>query len=503
MTLQMTQPVTQSIGALLHGIVDSNRIPAVLAEKQISDITLDSRLSTAGSLFAAIPGHETDGRKFVRQALERGAEGILFESGNAPDTCNALGEQEKAIAVNALSKQISLIAARLFSHPSQYLKVIGITGTNGKTTCAMLLQQALESLGMPCAMMGTLGAAFKDQVENIGLTTADPVAVQRSLYAFKQGGANAVCMEVSSHGLDQDRVAAVEFNIAVFTNLSQDHLDYHATMTAYGQAKKKLFGFPGLDAIVVNADDALGQEILSSDYSCQAISYGMSNADIVPKNCEFSSRGISFDLALDGKEVRLHAPLFGDINLPNLLATAATLVAVGYSLSEIASTFPGLASPPGRMERFYGGVSAPAVVVDYSHTPDSLQRALDGLSVFTDGKVWVVFGCGGDRDKEKRPLMGRIAEHRADVVIVTNDNPRSEDPAQIVQDIAAGFSGSHNAIHTILDRGDAIAYAIDNAGANDLVLIAGKGHETTQVIGQQVLHFSDREAVTAVLERRA
>jgi len=444
-----------------------------------------------GSLFAAIPGEQTDGRHFAEQAIERGAEGVVFEKLDAPIACKNLERQDKAIAVSGLSKHMSLIAGRLFSEPSKGLSVIGVTGTNGKTTCVTLLQQSLSRLGLECATLGTLGAR---------LTTADPITVQRSLREFKERGADTVCMEVSSHGLEQDRVGAVDFNIAVFTNLSQDHLDYHGTMQAYGKAKKKLFEMPSLDIMIVNTDDALGQEILSTGRSCKVVSYGYVNADVMPENLVVDEEGISFDVVWNGEREKLSSPLLCEINVPNLLSVAATLLAMNYCLSDLKRVFPMLTPPPGRMERFSGKDDCPTVVVDYSHTPDSLQRALQGLKAFSKDNLWVVFGCGGDRDRGKRQLMGQAAEQYADYIVVTNDNPRSEDPAKIVREISKGFSSKHKNISTILDRRHAIAYAIENAQASEIVLVAGKGHELTQTVGDELLAFSDREVVRELLE---
>ncbi len=501
MSLSLTRQ-EQSVHSLLRGIVDPDSMSKRFGEISVSNFTLDSRTVSKGSLFAAVPGEQADGRHFAEQAMERGAEGVVFEKHDAPLACKELEKQDKAVAVSGLSKHVSLIAARLYSDPSRGLKVIGVTGTNGKTTCVTLLQQSLNELGLECAALGTLGAAFNGDVEKSNLTTADPIAIQRSLCEFKERGADAVCMEVSSHGLEQDRVSAVDFNVAVFTNLSQDHLDYHGTMQAYGNAKRKLFEMSSLDIMILNADDKLGQDILSVPHDSQVVSFGYVNADVVPKKLVVSQCGISFDLSWGDEKERLSSSLLCEINVPNLLSVAATLLAMGYRLADLAKVFPKLTPPPGRMERFSGKEGCPTVVVDYSHTPDSLQRALQGLKLFSEGNIWVVFGCGGDRDKGKRPLMGQVAQQYADYMVVTNDNPRNEEPARIAKEITEGVSNGGKSVLTILDRRQAISHAIENAGSNDIILVAGKGHEITQTIGSEVLEFSDREVVCELLEAK-
>ena len=500
MSMLQSHQIETTVGTLLQDIVDAEALSKPLAAQSVSDLTLDSRQAGEGALFAAMPGHTRDGRQFVQQAVSAGVSAILFEDDNAPADCRVLERDGRALAVPGLSSQLSMIASRFFSHPSRKMKVIGVTGTNGKTTCATMLQQALSALNVPCAVMGTLGASFEEQEFASGLTTADAITVQRQLHGFLTGGAEAVCMEVSSHGLDQGRVSAVDFNVAILTNLTQDHLDYHLTMQAYGEAKKKLFDFESLDAMVVNRDDLLGQEILAEDHSCTVISYGMSDADVVPLEASFSEQGIEFNLEWCGKTVRLIAPVLGRINLPNLLAISATLLALGFELERIQRVFSKLSPPPGRMERFSGKFDTPAVVVDYSHTPDSLARAINDLSEVVKGRLWVVFGCGGDRDRGKRAQMGRVAERGADRVILTNDNPRNEDPAVITADILDGMEEPASNVSVILDRRNAITHAIQNASHDDVVLVAGKGHEPDQVIGDKIIPFSDRQVVLELLE---
>ena len=484
-------------GALLQGLVDQDAVASLAAGLEIRGLSLDSRTVVQNDLFFALPGATVDGRQFARSVVDRGAAAVVYESSDAPEQCLLLARKQRAIGVSNLRSKLSLIAGRFFANPSVGMNVIGFTGTNGKTTCAYLLTQALNRSGERCAMMGTIGTGFPDQLMASNLTTGDAVEVQRILRQLRDHGANAVCMEVSSHGLDQDRVAAVNFNVAIFTNLTQDHLDYHGTLANYSAAKKKLFDFACLNAIVVNKDDPTGREILKDNRRCRVISYGYRDADIVPQEIRVDSDGIGFRVHWDGQTVTIRSSLLGQLNIPNLLAIVATLLVLDYSLPQIAEVMPELTAPPGRMELFNPGPESARVVVDYSHTPDSLERALKSLRAHCRGELWVVFGCGGDRDRGKRPVMGKIAVSLADHVIITNDNPRNEDPASIVENILQGIDNNHKttSLEVIYDRRVAIARAMEAAAGEDLVLIAGKGHEQTQTIGDERYPFSDREVV--------
>ena len=462
---------------------------------------MDSRTLKKDDLFLALPGVRADGRDFVDKAMDAGAKAVLFENINAPLECRTLERQKKAIGIADLRRQISLIAARFFDFPSHKMTVVGITGTNGKTTCAYLLAQALERLGESAAIMGTIGVGKTDALSETELTTGDAVETQRTLRRLHEQGIKCVCMEVSSHGLEQGRVNAVDFKVAVLTNLSQDHLDYHQTMSNYAAAKRKLFGFRSLDVIVINKDDQFGRDILDQHHECKVISYGCEVADVAATDCNISDSGIAFTLAYKNQKLPIKSPLLGEINLPNILATASVLLALEYTPGQVAGVIPDLLPPPGRMEMFRGGHGSPRVVVDYSHTPDSLERALQSLRPSTPGQLWVVFGCGGDRDKTKRSMMGEVAVRLADHVVVTSDNPRFEDPraiaSQVVEGIDENIRGSDYEI--ILERRRAIQHAIQRTTEDDLVLIAGKGHETTQTIGSQKFKFSDRELVREIL----
>lgn len=490
----------KELSSLLCDVVGEEDLNRIDVRGSVAGLTLDSRKLNKDDLFLALPGMHTDGRHFVGNAMDAGAKAVLFENKNAPQECRALERQRKAIGIADLRQQISLIAARFFDFPTREMTVVGITGTNGKTTCAYLLAQALNRLGESAAIMGTIGVGETDALTETELTTADAIETQRTLRRLHEQGMQSVCMEVSSHGLEQGRVNAVDFKLAVLTNLSQDHLDYHQTMSSYASTKQKLFSFRSLDAIVINRDDQLGREILDQHHECKTISYGLEIADVAATDCSITDSGMTFTLLYQNQKLQIKSPLLGEINLPNILATVSTLLALDYAPEQIAAVIPDLLPPPGRMEMFRGKQSHPRVVVDYSHTPDSLERALQSLRQSTRGRLWVVFGCGGDRDKGKRSMMGEVAVRLADHVVITNDNPRFEDPhviaAQVVEGIDENVPGSRYEI--ILERRDAIQHAIQNTAKDDLVLVAGKGHETTQTVGAQKFKFSDRELVREI-----
>ena len=492
---------TKSLSSLLSGVINDTEIDQIGGQEVIAGLSLDSRKLNRGELFLAVPGHKSDGRRFVEQAMDAGAKAVLFESNRAPEACITLSKQHRAVGITDLQQQISLIAARFFDFPSRDMSIVGITGTNGKTTCAYLITQALNRLGQPTAMMGTIGIGKPNALSESNLTTADAIETQRTLESLRDQGYLSVCMEVSSHGLAQGRVNAVDFKVALLTNLSQDHLDYHDTMANYAAAKRKLFDFESLDTIVLNKDDAFGRKILDDNHNCRVISYGIGSADVAATDCNIDRNGIVLTVSWQNEKARIKSSLLGEINVPNLLAIISTLIALDFSLAEIAGVIPALQAPPGRMELFSGGEKQPTVVVDYSHTPDSLERALSSLRPSVSGALWVVFGCGGDRDKGKRPRMGEAAIRFADHVIITNDNPRSEEPQNIALEIVGGIGKNvhQNSYKIILDRKSAIQTAIQRAEKDDLVLVAGKGHENTQTIGERKIPFSDRQVVNEIL----
>jgi len=476
------------LSELLAGFVNT----PLAQDPEIRGLTLDSRTVEPGFLFLAVPGARADGRRFIAGALARGAVAVVYEiDGDEPDTHGVI-----AVGLRNLRDQVGHLADRFYGSPSRKLKVIGVTGTNGKTTTTQLLAQALDRAGRRCGLIGTLGSGFPGALDPSLHTTPDAVSVQRLLAGFAAAGASAVCMEVSSHALDQARVAGVAFGIAVFTNLTRDHLDYHGDMDAYAAAKARLFDFPHLEAAVINADDRFGQALIErSRTRLRVIGFGLEGGEVRAHHVAPSSDGLAMKVSTPHGEVELKSPLLGRFNAANLLAVLAVLLTTGMPLAEAALAVARARPVAGRMERFGGG-GQPLVVVDYAHTPDALDKVLSALREHTRGKLVCVFGCGGDRDRGKRPLMGAIAERLADIVILTNDNPRHEDPQAILAEIAGGMRGTPTIVP---DRVHAIRAALAESRAGDIVLLAGKGHEDYQQIGDRRLPYSDRDTVRELL----
>lgn len=495
----MTAPVRR-LSELLAGW---SAVPAD-AEREISDLTLDSRSVVPGSLFLALPGATVDGRQFVPKALAAGAAAVVQDAESPSLTL--LGDGTPIIGIPQLSTRLGELAGRFFSHPSRQLSLVGVTGTNGKTTTTQLIARALTGLGRPCAVMGTIGYGIPGRLAESRNTTPDAVAIQRFLADMVGQGVVAAAMEVSSHGLELGRVNGLDFAVGVFTNLTQDHLDFHGSMQAYGEAKRKLFLRPELKAVVINADDRFGHQLLGDpDIRSTKYAYGYSQPkadsgklpDIFAERIAFTDRGLSAWVRTPWGDGELTSNLLGAFNLSNLLAVVATLGALGLPLAAILAELAKPLAVPGRME-CYGGGDKPLAVVDYAHTPDALVQALTALRAHCAGQLWCVFGCGGDRDRTKRPLMAEAAERLADRVVVTNDNPRTEDPMLIAADIRSGLK-SPDAVVVELDRAKAIAYALAAAKPGDVVLVAGKGHEEYQIMGTESLDFSDAREVRRFL----
>jgi UDP-N-acetylmuramoyl-L-alanyl-D-glutamate--2,6-diaminopimelate ligase len=463
-------------------------------------ITADSRDVHPGDAFAAYPGAVADGRAFIGDALGRGAGAVLWEpAGFRWNDAWQVPEQP----VPRLRERLSAIAAFVFGHPSQALWTIGVTGTNGKTSCTHWIAQCLAACGRRAGVLGTLGNGLVGALVPAPRTTADAAGLQEALADLRRAGADVVAMEVSSHGLDQHRVDAVAFDVALFTNLTRDHLDYHGTMEAYGAAKARLFRWPGLAASVINADDAFGATLAAEAkrHGRSCLTYGTGAADIRATEIVEDAEGIRCVVETPAGRGELAAPVVGSFNLANLLGCLGVLLASGVALPDALAALSRVEPPAGRMQRLGGG-DAPLVVVDYAHTPDALQKVLAALrpAVAPGAQLACVFGCGGDRDPGKRPAMGRIAATLADRVVITSDNPRSEDPAAIADAVAAGARAAGAAPWSVeLDRGAAIATAVADARHGDVVLIAGKGHETTQEARGERVHFSDAEAAAAAL----
>jgi UDP-N-acetylmuramoyl-L-alanyl-D-glutamate--2,6-diaminopimelate ligase len=491
--VKASAPQAMHLSTLLAGLMDA----PLAHDPEISGITLDSRAVQQGWLFIAVPGARTDGRAYIAGAYSRGAAAVVYETdGFEPDARSA-----NAIGVPALRQHIGAIADRFYGTPSRKLKVVGVTGTNGKTTTTHLLAQVLDRPEARCGLIGTLGSGFPGRLDPSVHTTPDAVSVQRLLAEFVAAGAKAVCMEVSSHALDQDRVAGVAFDIAVFTNLTRDHLDYHGDMDAYAAAKARLFDFPHLKAAVINQDDAFGRELIErARRRTPVLSFGLCGGDVQALTVKTSLDGLALTVTTPHGETPLRSPLLGRFNAANLLAVLAVLLMAGMPLNEAANALAHAQPVAGRMERFGGTDGQPLVVVDYAHTPDALEKVLQALREHTPGKLVCVFGCGGDRDRGKRPQMGRIAEQLADVVILTNDNPRHEDPVSIINEIASGMQTTPSAVP---DRVQAIRAALAEARVGDIVLVAGKGHEDYQQVGDRRLAYSDRDTVRALLGKAA
>ncbi|HEX3895926.1 MAG TPA: UDP-N-acetylmuramoyl-L-alanyl-D-glutamate--2,6-diaminopimelate ligase [Rudaea sp.] len=465
----------------------------------VNGLTLDSRQIKSGGVFVALQGAASHGITFAPSALARGASIVLTE---APPPAVLETHDSNIVAVDRLRERLGEIAARFFGRPSVQLKMIGVTGTNGKTSIVQLLSAALESLGVRAATIGTLGAGLVGAIKEGVRTTPDVISVQGLLAEFRDAGATHVAMEVSSHALDQGRVDAVEFDVAVFTNLTRDHLDYHGTMENYGAAKQKLFAWPDLRAAVINIDDAFGRELASGLRSgTQRITYAIeSAADVRADSIRTSDEGLSFAIETPWGVGQIDSPLLGRFNVYNLLAVAGCLGALGYTFAQIQTALAQLKPVAGRMNRLGGG-DAPLVVVDYAHTPDALEQALTSLRAHTGGDLICVFGAGGERDQGKRPQMGAIAEKLADRLIVTDDNPRGENGDQIVAQILAGLHQRDRA-RVMRDRNAAIRAAVCEARSGDVVLIAGKGHEPYQEIGGVKHVFDDAVVARDALESR-
>ncbi|WP_420823633.1 UDP-N-acetylmuramoyl-L-alanyl-D-glutamate--2,6-diaminopimelate ligase [Sulfuricaulis limicola] len=473
------------------------RVPGV-ANRGVRGLQTDSRRVQPGDLFLALPGMLADGRDYIGDAVASGAGAIAYET---DDGYLLRGAPVPAFGVSGLRHKIGVIADRFYGAPSRRLVVVGVTGTNGKTTCTQLLAQALDQPPKRCAVIGTLGSGFPGALNASIHTTPDAVTVQRLLGDYRDLGAAHVAMEVSSHALEQGRVNGVRFHVAVFTNLTRDHLDYHGDMTAYGQAKAKLFAHEGLKYAVINHDDDFGRRLLAgvgAPVAC--LSYGIEGGDVRAREVRPSSEGLWLRIQTPHGETELRSPLIGHFNVYNLLAVLATLLALGVELRDAAARLTRAQAPAGRAERFGGARGLPLVVVDYAHTPDALEKILTALREHTRGKLWCVFGCGGDRDRGKRPVMGEIAERLADTVLLTDDNPRHESGDAIIADIVGGMRAAPRIIR---DRRNAIATAIGGATEGDIVLIAGKGHEDYQQVGDERRPYSDRDTVRTLLGEAA
>ncbi len=458
-------------------------------------LVIDSRKISIGNIFCAYPGVTSDGRNFIDTAVENGARAILWEPGID------FNYNLENYSVSNLMQMVGILAAKQYNFPSDKLVAIGVTGTNGKTSISHWLNQAFSFLGKSSAIIGTTGAGIYPNIVDYASTTPDPITLQSLLSDFVHDNVDVVAMEVSSHALDQGRVNGVKFSSAVFTNLTQDHLDYHQNMENYFQAKEQLFYWFGLKSAIINVDDKYGERLINKlntqNDGLNVISYGIKNGDIRASNIELTLQGVIFDLSYKNSVVRLSSPVLGMFNVYNLLAVCATLLANDVSWDILPAILSNLKPVIGRMDAQIV-FNKPLVVVDFAHSPDALENALKTLRDLEGiNQLICVFGCGGNRDKLKRPIMGQIATNLADNVIITSDNPRNEKASDIINDIVAGINLDNYMV--IEERQQAIEYAIKNAKHNDVILIAGKGHEEYQEINGVKYPFSDLKLVKNLL----
>ncbi len=476
-----------TLGEVLGGIVSLGGVPGDLP---LEGLTQDSRKVRPGWLFFAVPGVKEDGARYAGEAVERGAPAVVASRPlDLPVPCLATPRVRRALA---------LAADRFFGEPSRRLLCAGVTGTNGKTTVCHLLRGLFAEAGRPFGLMGTVGNLVGDRVLPALTTTPDPVEVQALLCEMEAKGLEGCAMEVSSHALDQDRTAGVRFRAAVFTNLTRDHLDYHGDMETYFRAKLALFeGVTPGGRAVLNASDPWARKAAGFlPGEVEPLFYGIGpgvDAGVRALDPSFGPEGADFFLEWRGDRVPVRLPLVGAFNVENALAAAAAALALGLSLEEAARGLEKARPAPGRLERVPGGKEDPAVFVDYAHTPDALERVLRALRPLAGGRLVAVFGAGGDRDKGKRPLMGEAAARLADLVWITSDNPRTEDPLEIIDQIREGTREGKARVEVEPDREKAIEKALGEAGPGDIVLIAGKGHEAVQIVGEERIPFKDSE----------
>lgn len=468
----------------------------------VSDVVHDSRQAKAGSLFVAVRGELFDAHKFVPQVMEQGAVGVISEQARPADFIGAW------LQVQNVRRAMALAAAEVQRYPSRELKLVGITGTNGKTTCAYLIASIPEAAGEPVAMTGTVEYRLGRERKKAGRTTPEAPDMQRLLRQAVTLGCKTAVMECSSQAMDFHRCDELHYEVAVFTNLTRDHLDYHKTMENYWYAKQRLFdGRLGSKpkTSVINVDDPYGVELANrlDQEGMKVVRYAVkADADITARDPEFSLAGMEFRLHTPDSEIDFHSPLVGPPHVYNTLAAAASGLALGYSLDVITEALEKCTGAPGRFERVpHGGDFA--VVVDYAHSDDALLNVLRTAREVTRGRIITVFGCGGDRDGSKRAPMGEAAGSLSDVVILTSDNPRTEDPNKILAEAEVGIQKTGKPYEKIADRREAIHQAIAEAGADDLVLIAGKGHEDYQIIGREVFHFDDKEVAREALQKQS
>ena len=503
----MMPAIDRRKGMTLKSMLEVISVESDIPDIEVRGLQLDSRKIKPGDIFVALAGTRCHGIKFGEQALERGAVAILFDP---KEGGQKLADQfdpkdgQVLIPIDELDQKIGFLADRFYHKPSENLIVIGVTGTDGKTSCSHFFSQSLADKRR-CAVIGTLGWGYPDQLRATDHTTPHSIELQSILAKLRQQGADAVAMEVSSHGQAQGRVNGVRFAGALITNIAWDHLDYHGTFEAYVEAKLRILSVPRLKFVVVNLDDPNCERVVEKTPKTVKV-FGFSKSTgkdqkILNRVCAsaivHNENGLSFNVEYRGSRGSLNLPVFGDFNVDNVLAVMSGLIAIGYSLKQSITLVENIKAIPGRLERFSSGFGSPSVMVDYAHTPQALDKALVSVRKHCKGNLWLVFGCGGDRDRGKRPQMGRIAEQLADRIVITDDNPRSEDGQRIIEQILEGCQRKD--ISVVRNREAAIYEAINRAEPDDLVLVAGKGHETTQEINGVKYPLSDRKIVREAL----
>ncbi|WP_246940194.1 UDP-N-acetylmuramoyl-L-alanyl-D-glutamate--2,6-diaminopimelate ligase [Bacillus pinisoli] len=484
----------QSILSTLHLYTyQSNENP------EISSVEMDSREVKPGSLFICIKGYTVDGHDYAEQAVKKGAVAIIAEE--------AIDVKVPVVLVPDSKRAMAVVANYFYDYPTHKLQLIGVTGTNGKTSTTHMIERMMQAHDKKTGLIGTIHTKIGNQVFETKNTTPESLTLQKMFSNMHQAEVDTAIMEVSSHALDLGRVHGCDFDIAVFTNLTQDHLDYHETMTEYQRVKGLLFAQLGntfhptrKKFAILNADDLASNEYKRST-AAHIITYGIkTDSDVMAKHIKMTNTGTEFTLEVGNESYQVHVQLVGLFSVYNVLAAVSACIAARVPMNTILSTLEKLEGVPGRFELVHAGQEF-AVVVDYAHTPDSLENAIKTVKEFAKGTVYTIVGCGGDRDKMKRPLMAAIAANLSDIAIFTSDNPRSENPIQIVKDMEAGVK-DHSTYHSIIDREEAIAYAIEKAKDGDVILIAGKGHETYQDLGHEVVDFDDREVSKRLIKER-
>jgi UDP-N-acetylmuramoyl-L-alanyl-D-glutamate--2,6-diaminopimelate ligase len=472
-------------------------IKTSVPDLEIKGLHNDSRKLKPGFLFLAYPGHFSDGRLYIERAMQAGAVAMVYEPENVPNDWN-IPEKLIAFPMSGLAQKMASLAAQFYEYPGKKIPITGITGTNGKTTIAFQLAQAHELLSTPASYIGTLGEGKPFDLNALSNTTPDGLCLQGLLHRYKNEGTKQVCMEVSSHALVEHRVDCVDFTQAIFTNLTHEHMDFHHTMEAYARAKAMLFQYPSLQYAIINQDDTYAN-FISKHVRCESITYGVkNNAQIKALNWNISLKGTEIELDSPWGRQTLKIQALGFFNIYNALAVYTSLMLHGYSVQDVLEIMYKIKPAPGRMEVVYQN---PYVLVDYAHTPDALENVLNTLTEIKTQKIITVFGCGGGRDTSKRPMMGKIAEKYSDIAIMTSDNPRQEDPLQILTDIEKGMIDKSKMLK-ISDRKEAIAKALSIASPEDIIVIAGKGHESYQQIGEVKYPFSDQKVVLELVNSR-